>query len=193
MAVRAIGKYEITKRIVAGDESDAGDNGDNQQDASGVGGIDTADQRDANGSDGVIDPASIGSGESDAPYGYTKSGRRRNRPVGSGRNTSAGSKRKSASETSSSINSILFSMHMMAAAFLKVPELALTMEESENLSEAITRVSELYDIPLMDEKTMAWVNLAIVAGGIYGPRFVAAKINKQKSNQETPFVVKGSL
>jgi hypothetical protein len=71
----------------------------------------------------------------------------------------------------------------MGATFLKMPEMAINEDESKALSDAVTRVTELYDIPLMDEKTMAWVNLAIVASGVYAPRFVAVKVNRSKSKQ----------
>ncbi len=177
MAVRAIGNYVVAKRITTGDESV---DGRDEQDANAASGIDAEDERGANSADSAVDPASIPTAGDDAPYGYTKSGRRRNRPIGSNRTGAGKSGRKSASETSSSLNSILFSVHLMGASFLKVPELTLTNEESEALCEAIMRVTELYDIPLVDEKTMAWVNLAMVAGGIYAPRFIAAKINKSK-------------
>jgi len=80
---------------------------------------------------------------------------------------------------------MLFSIHLMGAAFLKVPELMLTEDESKQLGDAVTRVTELYEVPLMDEKTLAWVNLAIVASGIYGPRTVAVVVNKKKEAKPT--------
>lgn len=76
---------------------------------------------------------------------------------------------------------------MMGAAFLKVPQLVLSEDESKKLAEAITSVTELYDIPLMDEKTQVWVNLAMVAGSIYGPRIVAHTLEK-KASKPVPVV-----
>jgi hypothetical protein len=77
----------------------------------------------------------------------------------------------------------------MAATFLKTPELALDEAEAKQLSDAVTRVSELYEIPLMDEKTMAWVNLAITAGTIYGPRAVAVVAVKMNRKPKGPVIV----
>jgi len=63
-------------------------------------------------------------------------------------------------------------MHMMLATFAKVPELALSEEESKRLAEAIERVAVLYDFDA-SEKSIAWMNLFMCAGGIYGTRMFA--------------------
>lgn len=42
------------------------------------------------------------------------------------------------------------------------------------MAEAIVKVSEQYD-HAMNPKVLAWVNLAMVAGGIYGTRVVAIR------------------
>jgi hypothetical protein len=60
----------------------------------------------------------------------------------------------------------------MGATILNVPELAMSQPEAKNLSEAIARVASHYDIGA-SEKTLAWVNLAVVAGGLYGTRAYA--------------------
>jgi len=180
MAVRAIGNVRIVRDISNGDAGGEGVAIGDEQNTPAISGVDPGDERSVDDS-GVIDPATIGnSGTGDAPFGYTKSGRRRNRAVGSGGSGSTKGGRKTASETTGTITSLLFSVHLMGATFLKVPELALSEDESKALGEAVVKVTELYDVPMMDEKTLAWVNLAMVASGIYGPRIVAAKINHSK-------------
>lgn len=72
--------------------------------------------------------------------------------------------------------------------------LAITKEESEQLGAAITRVTELYDVPLLNEKHMAIVNLLMVSGGIYGTRFIAASMMHKKKQAEVitmPFEMAG--
>jgi hypothetical protein len=135
-------------------------------------------------SSGFTDPDSLTGSEGDAPFGYTPTGRKRKRAPGGNRG-GASNGGKTATKTTRDIGNILFSVHMMGASFLKIPELMLEETEAKQLSDAVSRVSELYEIPLMDERTMAWVNLAIVAGGIYGPRVVAAKMNRKKHKGPT--------
>jgi hypothetical protein len=78
---------------------------------------------------------------------------------------------------------------MMGAAFLKMPSLLLTEEEAKQLANAITRVSELYEVPLMDEKTRAWLNLSIVGFQVYGTRVVAAMAERKKKQPAPPPMV----
>jgi hypothetical protein len=108
--------------------------------------------------------------------------RKRGRPAGSGKSSSA--KR---SETSRSLDSILFSVHMMGAMWMKIPELMLSEDESKMLANAVNKVTELYDIPILSEKSQAWMGLAIAAGTVYGPRLMTAKLNaKQKKPVTKP-------
>ena len=115
------------------------------------------------GSSIYVDPDSGSSGD-DARTGERK---RRGRKPGV-------KNRKTVSETTQTLEAILYSAHLMASNFLRIPELALTEDESKLLSAAVLRVSELYELPLLNEKAMAWINLTLVAGTIYGPRIVAA-------------------
>jgi hypothetical protein len=62
----------------------------------------------------------------------------------------------------------------------RAPGLMLTKEESKEFGEAITRVTELYDISILPEKQMAWINLIVTAGSIYGPRVVASGLRKKQ-------------
>jgi hypothetical protein len=73
----------------------------------------------------------------------------------------------------------------MGASLLKMPSLVLTEEESKRLATAITRVTELYEVPILDEKTRAWLNLGIVGVEVYGTRIVA-EMNERKKRQPAP-------
>ena len=77
----------------------------------------------------------------------------------------------------------------MGAALLKMPDLALTEEEAKHLATAITRVSELYELPLLDEKTRAWMNLGIVGFEVYGTRIVAHMAERKKKQPAPPPMV----
>ena len=59
----------------------------------------------------------------------------------------------------------------------------LTEIEADEMGKAIVRVTELYDIQIIPEKQMAWINLIMVGGSIYGPRVVASGKNKKKGPQ----------
>ncbi len=60
----------------------------------------------------------------------------------------------------------------MGAAFFSAPELVLAPAEARALSDATAAVAAHYDA-ILDPKTAAWLNLAMVAGGIYGTRAMA--------------------
>lgn len=70
------------------------------------------------------------------------------------------------------------------AKAVKLDLLEITKDESEQLGAAITRVTELYDVPIMSEKSMAFVNLGMVMASIYGTRamvIAAQKVDSKKS------------
>jgi hypothetical protein len=124
-----------------------------------------------------VDPGTLGS---DAPYGYTPTGRRKRAPGGK-RNTNPGRTARESSKVSNDLTEILAMIHWGLAVALKTPEIELTPEEAAKLGESVARVTELYaDIPGMDEKTMAWVKLGGTAATIYGTRIMAAKMRKKK-------------
>jgi hypothetical protein len=77
-------------------------------------------------------------------------------------------------------------IHTVAATVLKSPDLELDEDEAAKLGRAVSRVSELYDIPLMDEKTRAWMALAGVAGSIYAPRVITAYRRKKRGPVAVP-------
>lgn len=172
---------------IAGGLTDSGSSGD-----------DTGTGTDADGgeaSNGIF--ASIGeafgidSTGADAGTDSTPTRKKRGRPPGSGK-VGAKTKTKTVQTSLEGIEGILLSLHMMGAAMLKVPELALSDGEAAKLSEAIGRVAALYDFGA-SEKTLAWVNLAVCCGGVYGTRLFAynlrvkAEAEKKRRDKVTPF------
>lgn len=121
--------------------------------------------------DGVpVDPVAAfgtgGDGNGDTGDGTgVAAPKRRGRKPGSGK--------KAAPLDLGGIEAILFSLHAMGAAALKVPELMLSKEEAGNLAKAIDNVQQHYPI-VADPKMLAWVNLAAVVGATYIPRIIVA-------------------
>lgn len=75
-----------------------------------------------------------------------------------------------------------FSQNVMVLSTLlanktEIAELAIGLEESEALSQAIGVVIEEYDFTL-DSKTQAWLNLASVVGAISVQRVITYKARK---------------
>jgi hypothetical protein len=77
---------------------------------------------------------------------------------------------------------MLLGIHWMLGRLLEAPEFDLDEEESAKLAKAIARVTDLYDHK-MNPAILAWGNLAIVSGGIYGPRAVAYMARKRKAER----------
>lgn len=154
----------------------------------------SADIWESTGDDGIIDPATLTSGSGDSTGTDTGTGKRRGRPRGS-KNGTTGNKGggRSASQTASNIETMLFSGHMMLAAFLKTPELALDADEAKKLSEAVSTVANLYEVPLLDEKSQAWLGLAMCGGMIYFPRVVAVMNNRKKNRPQAVQAIRGIL
>lgn len=65
----------------------------------------------------------------------------------------------------------------MAAAFFGAPDLVLDNQESAALAKAIADVSEHYGLAtVLDDKTVAWVNLIQTSIAIYGTRFMTMRL-----------------
>lgn len=65
----------------------------------------------------------------------------------------------------------------MIAAGTGFAELAIDNQEAHLLADAAADVAKHYDF-LPDPRTQAWLNLAMVAGAIYGPRVWAISARK---------------
>lgn len=151
---------------------------------------DSADVADADNASGIIDPASIGTvtADTDAPYGRFKSGKPRKRPRNGSDRNSGGDRRDTRakpSKASGDLTALLHSIHMMGASFLGIPQLVLDEDEAKRMGEAVARVTELYDVPMMSEEARAWTNLALVSGAIYGPRFISYSLDKKTKPKST--------
>lgn len=84
---------------------------------------------------------------------------------------------------------MLFGVHSMLAMITKTPELMLSEGESALLAKAAMDVAQHYPIGA-SEKTMAWANLAMVAGGLYGSRVVAVIQTRKTEAAKRPAPVK---
>lgn len=131
------------------------------------------------------DPAIIDGQPSSADGGDSGTAKRkRGRPSGakssSGNNRSGGAstgKNQAKNSGTIGIEQILFSIHMMMAGAIKVPELSLTQDESKQLANAIAEVNSHYNIAI-DPKVMAWIGLSTTCVSIYAPRIAAYKIRE---------------
>jgi hypothetical protein len=171
----------LTKRAdnsVAGNGDVAGANDQHTSDvASGLSDCDVIDISDVNGGIGAeaADP--------EAPYGRKADGtprKRRGRQPrldgGNGAETkSRASKKAKGSLGVEGLASIMANMTLMLAAATKVPEAALSNDETALISEAVENVAQFYDFSL-NSKAVAWANLAMTAGGIIGAHVVAYKM-----------------
>lgn len=109
--------------------------------------------------------------------------RKRGRPKGSknkGRVETAPGQKAALPVDRDAISAILLSCHAMLAGIAKTPELAIDKQESDALADASAKVAELYDVSA-DPKTVAWCNLAMTVGMIYGTRFIA--ISARRKNE----------
>lgn len=151
----------------------------------------------------AIDPASFApaprpaatvaaTGTDASPGTGTDSGtRKRGRPPGSKNKANLSIKpqpTRTAPLSVDGVSAILFSIHGMLAGVTRVPELKLDDAESKQLASAIAEVAKHYDLTA-DPKMVAWTNLAMTAGAIYGTRMVAIGMRKKteaKKSQPKP-------
>lgn len=68
----------------------------------------------------------------------------------------------------------------MLSHAVKVPEIALTENEAEQLANAASKVARHYDITA-SQKAMDWGNLMIALAVIYGPRMVLIGRKKKET------------
>lgn len=121
----------------------------------------------------VVDPATGSTPGGDAAGSGP---RRRGRRPGS-RNSVTG--KKSPLDVNG-LETLLFSLHAMAAAYLRIPELELEKTEAERLSAAAARVLAHYPVTLAAE-SIDIVNLVMACGMIYGSRVMAIRVRKSRA------------
>jgi len=127
-----------------------------------------------------VDPASAGGDTGDSP-------KRRGRPRGSRNGTT---KRTTATQTSTDLNKILLTVHYGLSKMMGSEIWMLAEEESKEMADAVTRVTQLYDIQIIPERQMAWINLGLVGLSIYGPRVMASRKTKSpKPTLQNPQVI----
>jgi hypothetical protein len=134
--------------------------------------LDPAEQFAASGADRTPGPDATGT----APK------RGRGRPKGSGK----GKAQASNDIDSESLNTLLFNIHGMLAAATGIEQLALANEESQALAKSVANLQQFYPMRV-SAKALAWTNLAMVAGNIYGSRAVAIYADmKAKEKEQSP-------
>lgn len=119
----------------------------------------------------------IGTGIGDTGIGQPK---RRGRPKGS-KNRAQAAGLKAVAQVPvdrDAISAILLSIHAMVAGMAKIPELALDKSEANSVADAAAKVASLYDLTA-DIKVIAWSNLAMSLGMVYGTRIVAIRERKK--------------
>ena len=116
---------------------------------------------------------------------YAKEYAARNKTKGS---TTAAAERKTSTQTTVDLTHVLFSLHRMGAVLLQSPVFVITEDEAKLLANAITRVTDLYEIPLLDEKSRAVDTWAMAGVEVYGTRIAAVVMEKKRTKpQLIPF------
>lgn len=87
----------------------------------------------------------------------------------------AGTEKETVRKNLADWTGVILSAHAILACVVK--EFELTEEEARKLSDASKEVAKHYSIGLTD-KQLAWFNLTLVAGNLYGPRVIAFGIRK---------------
>jgi len=81
------------------------------------------------------------------------------------------------------LGAVLLTAHGLLSGVLKVPELALEESEAGELAKALDAVNSFYRVEVA-EKTLAWINLSMVAGTIYGTRLIAIRERRVAARAE---------
>lgn len=71
----------------------------------------------------------------------------------------------------------------MLAVATGIEELSLAKEEANTLAKAVANVQQYYPMHI-SAKAMAWSNLVMVAGSVYGSRIVAVVVRKETTPPE---------
>lgn len=129
---------------------------------------------------GPIDPASLAGGTpTDSGTGEPAKGKR-GRPKGS--------TNKTKSETPldiGTVETVLFNIHSMVAAATGFDKLAINQTEANTLAKAVATVQNHYPMHV-SAKALAWTNLFMVAGSVYGSRVVAIWADQKAAENDKP-------
>jgi hypothetical protein len=98
------------------------------------------------------------------------------------------SAKASATQTTTDLKVLLYSTFSVLATLAKEPIIEITEDEAEKLANSVNRVTALYDVPIFDEKTWAWIHLGRTGLEVFGTRAMAYVIDK-KRRQGGPQVV----
>lgn len=79
---------------------------------------------------------------------------------------------------------MLLSIHACAAAITQCPELGTSPEESRALADGLAKVARHYEwLGGVSQKYVDIGNLAMIAGGIYGAKFMLIRMRMQAGQQ----------
>lgn len=108
--------------------------------------------------------------------------KRRGRKPGAGNGSARKVGQKAKSDISiTGVEKILLSLHSMAAVGFRAPELMLDETEARAMGEGIMAVQSHYNFDASAE-VIAWVNLAMILMGIYGPRIMLIRDRKREES-----------
>lgn len=100
-----------------------------------------------------------------------------------GRKPGTGKAQASGTIDPDNIEVLLFNVHSMLAMMTGIGQLELNQQEAGTLAKAVCTVQAYYPTHI-SAKSLAWANLVMVAGGIYGSRAVAVWAENQAEKQE---------
>lgn len=81
------------------------------------------------------------------------------------------------------LEAILVSGHSMVAAMLNEPGWNLEPQEAAKVVAGIERVNAYYPTAVLSGKTLAWTQLAMALGEVYGTRIVGTMLTKKPAQQ----------
>lgn len=139
---------------------------------------------DSGGTDWVM-PESVG-GNFDPSAAESDSGGESASGQPKRRGRKPGSKNKKNSLHLVNLKFALIFFHAGIALRLKDETFNLSDDEATALADAMKAVGACYIKDVTDPKTIAWGNLFLVASGIYGAKFLGARMKKAMAPKETP-------
>jgi hypothetical protein len=76
-------------------------------------------------------------------------------------------------------------LHGLAAGVSGLEEWSVSDGEAKALAGAVGAVAETYDVSF-DPQTAAWINLGVVAAGVYGPRLMLTAMKLSRGRSQPP-------